>query len=160
MLFARYGGNFVYLRGLSFTAVALIHLKWAVEAFKPVVLRESTMGAVGTQFYADAMLAQNPTRPYPGLHDGVLGYMPASYTVDYLAMVAVALVFAVFEEEGILNKIKALAITVVCGGSAGLLYGCGRSLLPTTDEAPRPIAAAAYLIIATVSVYYWLPFQM
>ena len=56
-----------------------------------------------------ALQTQNPTKPYPGLHEGTLGYMPASYTVDYGFMAIVALTFAIFDAVT-LNKETSMSV--------------------------------------------------
>ena len=96
-----------------------------------MALGESSLEAVGATFWADAVMvmhppteqdlrgdctarqAQDPTKAYPGLHNGVMGWMPASYTVDYAAMIAVAVTFAIFEEETCHCVTAATACTAV-----------------------------------------------
>jgi len=194
MLFASKGGDFRYLRTLTILGCAGFHLKWLYGFAGSTLIAAAQAGtpptkgallALANTFYADAMLAMNPTVGHPGLHEGIMAYMPASYTTDYGGMILVCLVYAVFEAPGnnicslmiksssasltpplsvltgFFGKIKAVLLTLICGGGAGLVYCCGESLIGSKKaKAPSFFLFLLYIATALACVYVWLPFQM
>lgn len=89
-----------------------------------------------------------------------MGYMPASYTTDYVGMIVVALIYAIFEARGIVAKLKGLLVTVIFGGAAGLIYSASNSLLGKEAKKPSLFCCLVYLAWAVFCVVDWLPFQM
>merc|ERR1711907_244075 len=130
MLFAAKGGTFRILRIISFAGCLFIHLKWIFGICQQIFVNNTTFTSVATTFWTDAMTTMSDTPAHAGVQNGTKGYMPASYTVDYFGMVAVALVYAIFEAETLTDKIKALFLTVFGGGGVGLLWAFQQSMRP------------------------------
>jgi len=167
MLFAKKCGNFKIFCFLSFLGCSFIHLKWVYESpVQDLVINEMKPMDYLSKLWKDTMAVQNKTPgfedPFTGvkLHDGVMGYMPASYTVDYLGMIGVVVCYIIFEAKGIVEKLKTLVITVVFGGAAGLIYAARGSLLGAEAKKPSMLCCVAYLAWAVFCVVDWLPFQM
>lgn len=89
-----------------------------------------------------------------------MAYMPASYTTDYLCMVGLALLYAVFGAEGIVHKIKSVFITIGLGGAAGLIWACYHTLLAPVKKEPSLFLWMIYTAWAVFCVFDWLPFQV
>jgi len=163
MLFAHKAGTFFYLRIISFAGVFFIHARWVAQVVQLAYVEHVALPDIGSRLFNDMMATMSDTPAMPGLHNGTKGYMPASYTVDYVGMIGVALVYALFEAPGILGKIKAVIITVTCGGGVGLMYAVQNSLLfPESGGSQRSnkFLALVYLSAAVVCIATWLPFQM
>jgi len=160
MLFASKGGTFSYLRGISFLGCLFIHGKWAVGIAQQIFVDNKTPAAVFASFWTDAMTTMSDTPAFAGVQNGTKGYMPASYTVDYFGMVAVALVYAIFEAPTIVDKIKAVLITLCGGGGVGLLWAFQQSMVFAPNSSSSRFLAFLYLGTAAACVYVWLPFQM
>jgi len=163
MIFARYCGDFKVLTWLSIAGCAYLHFKYLHYCALQVVPElggNLTLTQLGDQYWNDAMLTKAPTPGYAPLHEGKEGYMPASYAVDFQAMVVLALVYAVFDADSITGKLKSIVVTLVLGPGAGVVYAFSATMLPAKPPVFKPVCCLMYTVCAVGFVLHWLPFQM